>query len=63
MQGVKRLMTGDPTEYSTTQLMRYISMGATQLPYVVPFTNSASAVVAGEAPSFGPNAMTPAEEQ
>jgi hypothetical protein len=63
MQGVKRLMTGDPTEYSTTQLMRYITMGASQLPYVVPFTNSASAVVAGEAPSFGPNAMTPAEEQ
>lgn len=63
MQGVKRLMTGDPTEYSTTQLMRYITMGLSQLPYVVPVTNSVSAGLAGEAPSFGPNAMTPAEEQ
>ena len=62
MQGAKRLLTGDPTEYSTTQLMRYISMGASQLPYVVPFTNSAAAGLAGEPATYGFGAMTPKDE-
>ena len=62
VQGAKRLVTGDPTEYSTTQLLRYITLGASQLPYVVPVTNTVSASLAGEAPTFGPRAMTPLDE-
>ena len=62
VQGAKRLVTGDPTEYSTTQLLRYITLGASQLPYFAPFTNTGSAVLAGERPTFGTRALAPVDE-
>lgn len=59
--GLARLATGRATEGSTTQAARVISGGASELPYIKPFTNTLSTISAGKQPSGGFNVLTSEE--
>lgn len=59
--GLARLATGRATEGSTAQAARVISGGASELPYIKPFTNTVSSIIAGKPPSGGLNVLTPKE--
>lgn len=59
--GAYRLATGNATESSTAQMLRVMLGGGSDLPYIKPLTNTASAISAGKQPSFGLDVLTPKE--
>lgn len=59
--GLYRAATGNATESSTSQSLRVILGGASELPYIKPMTNAGAALLAGEKPSFGGSVLTPKE--
>jgi len=56
--GLYRAATGNATESSTSQSLRVILGGASELPYIKPMTNAGAALIAGEKPSFGGSVLT-----